>query len=207
MWHVSPLSGVATLRTAMHLLLTYLLTPSISRVANTGARRRRRGRGCPWQPGEISYDVVTDKCRYDATAHGKQYHMWTLPIIDNARIVGLCGAAATVGCLSICPSVPSIDSSSVVQLVCCNQSADGRLSIDSCGERQNSERAASCCDPRTRLIQFVWLLRRPMFTPHHIRMWSPTILNKKLSYRRGTARCVVSVEISPIVTQQCRNYL
>ena len=31
--------------------------------------------------------------------------------------------------------------------------------------------------------------------------------NKKLSYRRGTARCVVSVEISPVATQQCRNYL
>ena len=31
--------------------------------------------------------------------------------------------------------------------------------------------------------------------------------NNKLSYRRGTARCVVSVEILPIATQQCRNYL
>ena len=30
---------------------------------------------------------------------------------------------------------------------------------------------------------------------------------KKLSYRRGTARCVVSVEILPTATQQCRNYL
>jgi len=30
---------------------------------------------------------------------------------------------------------------------------------------------------------------------------------KKLSYRRGTTRCVVSVEILPIATQQCRNYL
>jgi len=30
---------------------------------------------------------------------------------------------------------------------------------------------------------------------------------KKLSYRRGTARCVASVEILPIATQQCRNYL
>jgi len=30
---------------------------------------------------------------------------------------------------------------------------------------------------------------------------------KKLSYRRRTARCVVSVEILPFVTQQCRNYL
>ena len=32
-------------------------------------------------------------------------------------------------------------------------------------------------------------------------------LHKKLSYRRVTARCVVSVEILPITTQQCRNYL
>jgi len=32
-------------------------------------------------------------------------------------------------------------------------------------------------------------------------------LNKKLSYRRGTARCVVSIEILPIAIQQCRNYL
>ena len=33
------------------------------------------------------------------------------------------------------------------------------------------------------------------------------ISNKKLSYRRGTAQCVVSVEILPTATQQCRNYL
>jgi len=31
--------------------------------------------------------------------------------------------------------------------------------------------------------------------------------DKKLSYRRGTARCVVSIKILPIATQQCRNYL
>ena len=31
--------------------------------------------------------------------------------------------------------------------------------------------------------------------------------NKKLSYHRGTARCVVSVEILPIAKQQCRKYL
>ena len=31
--------------------------------------------------------------------------------------------------------------------------------------------------------------------------------DKKLSYRQGTARCVVSVKILPIDTQQCRNYL
>ena len=33
------------------------------------------------------------------------------------------------------------------------------------------------------------------------------LIHKKLSYRRGTARCVVSVEILPIATQQHRNYL
>jgi len=31
--------------------------------------------------------------------------------------------------------------------------------------------------------------------------------NKKLSYHRVTARCVLSVVILPIATQQCRNYL
>jgi len=31
--------------------------------------------------------------------------------------------------------------------------------------------------------------------------------DKKLSYRRGTARCVVSIEILLIAAQQCRNYL
>ena len=36
---------------------------------------------------------------------------------------------------------------------------------------------------------------------------SVTRQHKKLSYRRGTARCVVSVEILSIATQQCRNYL
>ena len=30
---------------------------------------------------------------------------------------------------------------------------------------------------------------------------------KKLCYRRGTATCVMSIEILPIATQQCRNYL
>ena len=31
--------------------------------------------------------------------------------------------------------------------------------------------------------------------------------NKKLSYRRVTARCVLSVVILPVATQQCGNYL
>jgi len=48
---------------------------------------------------------------------------------------------------------------------------------------------------------------------HHVwqvvpgRLLITRLENKKLSYRRGTARCVVSIEILPIATQQCRNYL
>jgi len=34
-----------------------------------------------------------------------------------------------------------------------------------------------------------------------------TAVNKKLSYHRVTARCVLSVVILPITAQQCRNYL
>jgi len=37
----------------------------------------------------------------------------------------------------------------------------------------------------------------------HYNFW----INKKLCYRRGTARCVVSIKILPVATQQCRNYL
>ena len=39
------------------------------------------------------------------------------------------------------------------------------------------------------------------------KIWNLHVLNKNLSYRRGTARYVVSIEILPIATQQCRNYL
>ena len=35
------------------------------------------------------------------------------------------------------------------------------------------------------------------------RIWG----DKKLSYRRGTARCVVSVAILPIAKQQCKKLL
>ena len=43
--------------------------------------------------------------------------------------------------------------------------------------------------------------------PGKVLSFGPCGSNKKLSYRRGTARCVVSIEILPIATQQCRNYL
>ena len=42
-----------------------------------------------------------------------------------------------------------------------------------------------------------------------VMLWTDVdaVLHKKLSYCRGTARCVVSIKILPIATQQCRNYL
>jgi len=63
--------------------------------------------------------------------------------------------------------------------------------------------------------------RPAYFTIFHISATTPHLFNgllynlgklvpemyKKLSYRRGTARWVVSVKILPIATQQCRNYL
>ena len=55
------------------------------------------------------------------------------------------------------------------------------------------------------------LTRRPLTNAVHQYYQSIGITDaavcKKLSYRRGTARCVVSVEILPTATQQCRNYL
>jgi len=46
-------------------------------------------------------------------------------------------------------------------------------------------------------------------TVHHTVkfIYRDSIRYKKLSYRRVTARCVLSVVILPIATQQCRNYL
>ena len=41
-------------------------------------------------------------------------------------------------------------------------------------------------------------------TDHELYCRHVPINNKKLSYRRGTTRCVVSIEILPIATQQCR---
>jgi len=43
--------------------------------------------------------------------------------------------------------------------------------------------------------------------PAYLDSQSAVIDNKKLSYRRVTARCVLSVVILPIAMQQCRNYL
>ena len=41
---------------------------------------------------------------------------------------------------------------------------------------------------------------------HGSETW-PVRKDKKLSYRRGTARCIVSIKILPTAMQQCRNYL
>ena len=64
----------------------------------------------------------------------------------------------------------------------------------------------STFDIETRLIVVVVVLLIPVSTCGFVRVIGFKS-NKKLSYRRGTARCVVSVEILPVATQQCRNYL
>ena len=51
-----------------------------------------------------------------------------------------------------------------------------------------------------------YLEMKRLFFPRSRRLML-SISDKKLSYRRGTARCAVSVEILLIATQQCRNYL
>jgi len=56
-----------------------------------------------------------------------------LQIIDAAPIV--CGAYVTVGRLSVCLSVPSIDSSNDGRRVCCCAPCGQEISIDSCGRR------------------------------------------------------------------------
>ena len=54
-----------------------------------------------------------------------------------------------------------------------------------------------------------WFRRSPSIAVALIKLNNSCARNKneKLSYRRGTARCVVSIEILPIAMQQCRNYL
>ena len=61
------------------------------------------------------------------------------------------------------------------------------------------EKAASTCAH--------YVTRQPMRLPMTYTNVRTTSVYKKLSYRRGTARCVVSVEILPTATHQCRNYL
>ena len=54
-----------------------------------------------------------------------------------------------------------------------------------------------CCRLTALLLWYQW---KPHKTVVHC-------INKKLSYRQRTARCVMSVEILPVATQQSRNYL
>ena len=53
--------------------------------------------------------------------------------------------------------------------------------------------------------QVVFLLYRGKQTDRQTDKVTEEAKNKKLSYRRGTARCVVSVEVLPIAMQECRN--
>jgi len=70
---------------------------------------------------------------------------------------------------------------------------------DTCGRHRSTWRW-----PRTRTEWWTGATGRTLRrNSPHIR----PVEHKKLSYRRGTARCVMSVEVLPVATQQCRNYL
>jgi len=57
-------------------------------------------------------------------------------------------------------------------------------------------------------VNQVYTAHRPTKSRRHLANDRLLIsLYKKLSYRRVTARCVLSVVIFPVTTQQCRNYL
>jgi len=56
MWHVSSRSGVATLRTAIHLLLTYLLTVFAAQECGQALFSRRR---MATEGGVVAYISVT----------------------------------------------------------------------------------------------------------------------------------------------------
>ena len=68
-------------------------------------------------------------------------------------------------------------------------------------------RSTSCITPATveRVVaEYTKFITRQSLRRKNCVDW---INNNKLCYRRGTAQCVVSVEILAIATQQCRNYL
>jgi len=70
----------------------------------------------------------------------------------------------------------------------------------------------ACCLSLGKICQDIFRLSFGVFcclspTYSSFGNWTGKVVkNKKLSYRRGTTRCVVSVEILPFATQQCRNY-
>ena len=79
MWHVSSRSGVATLRTAIHLLLTYLLTHRLNPGNNRGIRN------VP-PPGTTKYKYRPISCR-----------RWTLATCCRQRwMIGLINWPSTV---------------------------------------------------------------------------------------------------------------
>ena len=65
-----------------------------------------------------------------------------------------------------------------------------------------------CTHPRSPIrVKFGTLEGTHDVLPHATGTSVLRFYDKQLSYRRRTTRCIVSIEILPIATQQCRNYL
>ena len=83
----------------------------------------------------------------------------------------------------------------------CGPGGGQEISIDCCtaGVRGGRMRAVPRCAGK-----LIWQFSILYLVAHLVAI---SMENKKLSYHRVTARCVLSVVILPITTQQCRNYL
>ena len=68
-------------------------------------------------------------------------------------------------------------------------------------------RTTYLCGYTVRLAGCSSVTSAPLHMAQHVQYMMSSNIHKKLSYRGGTVRCVVSIEILPIATQQCRNYL
>jgi len=81
--------------------------------------------------------------------------------------------------------------------------AVGLLLSSGAGSGYQSTAAGATCRPEIDICRRLGT-RLTTYWPVFARLYH---VYKKLSYRRWTARYVVSVETLPVATQQCRNYL
>ena len=75
------------------------------------------------------------------------------------------------------------------------------LSGSHCSHQDHQHLGWTDTDRRNSCLYFTILYNQPPV------LCTATYFTRSSAHRRGTTRCVVSIEILPIATQQCRNYL
>jgi len=103
--------------------------------------------------------------------------------------------------------------------VCLISRRDPRIALVPCGHQRFCESCAETVHQRGDWCQLcradnvivpkqcIYCNDSKLYTRQSNAVTNWNNIHKKLSYRRVTARCVLSVAILPITTQQCRNYL